>query len=309
MNASSSLADRSGNLSIAQLLTFRQVMEQGGYAAAAKVSHLSVPAVWQHIQSVEKVYGVSLFDRVGRQVQPTEAARRLYEQVDGILVQLESTFEMMDASSAHTAIRLVTGVRMMLEDLTAPLAKFHQRYQIGLSIRQGNERRAEELLLSGEADIAMTLAPGLNEGSPLIQYEPAYTVEFLAASTKKHPYAKSKSSSLSELSKHGLVVTATGTHGRDALEQAFHREGLTPNIAIETDTSAFTISCVAAGMGVGVLAGRRDGELCKQLATRSLRKQLGQRSIVFMWRKGRLLSDPMLDLVEEVKRLDSKATD
>lgn len=294
---------RAADLNISHLHTFRQVIEEGGYAAASKVSHLSVPSVWQHIQSLEKVYGVRLFDRVGRRVKPTVAARRLYDQIDSILVSLDSTFETVRESPESSAIRLVTGVRMLIEDLAAPLARFNRRHHVPYVIRQGNEHRAEELLLSDEADLALTLEPGLNEGSSQIHYEPAYTVEFLAVAKKAHPYAKATSNSLAELARHGLVVTATGSHGRDALDQAFHREGLTANVAIETDNSAFTIACVAAGMGVGVLAGRSDGELCKRLVTRSLSKHLGRRRIVFMWRQGRLLTEPMLGLIEEIKLL------
>ena len=280
-------------------------MQTGGYAAAAKVSHLSVPSVWQHIQALETVYGVSLFERVGRLVEPTDAARKLYEQVAAILVQLESTFDVVSALSADQTIRMVTGVRMMLEDLAAPVAEFHRRHPNRLVIRHGNDRRAEELLLADEADIAMTLEPGLKQQSPDIQYEPAYTVEFLAVAQKTHAFSKSGSSSLRELAKHDLIVTAGGTHGRDALDQAFHRDGLTANIVAETDNSAFTIACVSAGMGVGILAGRSGGELCKKLVSRSLSRQLGLKRIVLMWRKGRILTDAMVDLVEEVKRLDS----
>ncbi|WP_063710251.1 LysR family transcriptional regulator [Rhodopirellula sp. SWK7] len=306
MNVSVESALRSSAINIAHLHTFRHVIQQGGYAAAARVTDLSVPSIWQHIHALEKLYEVELFHRVGRQVRPTAAAQQLYEEIDGILVQLESTFERMSREPSKQTIRLVSGVRMMIEDLAEPLAHFHEQHPNRLAIRQGNERRALELLLADEADIALTLEPGLHQGSTGIHYEPAYTVEFLAVCSQSHPYAKTRSNSLRELSKHPLVVTAAGTHGRDALEQAFHREGLVSNIHIETDNSAFTIACVAAGVGVGILAGRRQGELCQKLATRSLSKQLGKRKIVFMWRRGRLLTEPMLELIEAVKRIETE---
>jgi DNA-binding transcriptional LysR family regulator len=288
-------------LNIAHLRTFRTVMQEGGYAAAARVSHLSVPSIWQHIQALEKVYGVRLFDRSGRQVSPTDAARRLNQHVESVLVQLDSTFDVVKESAADRTICIVTGVRMMLEDLAEPLTDFHQRFPCHLILRHGHDRRAEELLLTDEADLALTLEPGLNQASPHIHYEPAYTVDFLAVATKTHPYMASRTNSLRELAKHSLVVSATGSHGRDALDQAFHRQGLTASIAVETDNSAFTIACAAAGMGVGILAGRGDGVLCRDLSTRSLSRQLGRRNIVLMWRKGRLLTEPMLELVATIK--------
>ncbi|MDV6033141.1 MAG: LysR family transcriptional regulator [Phycisphaera sp. RhM] len=292
---------QSDDLNIAQLRTFQLVMQEGGYAAAARVSHLSVPSVWQHIQALEKAYGVELFARAGRHVEPTAAAETLYEHVSSILVQIESTFDVVSRSSIDQTIRMVAGARMMLEDLAVPLAAFHKRHPNHLVIRQGSDRRAEELLMDDQADLAMALEPGPDRKSPHLHYEPAYTVEFLAVAKKSHPYMKSRSADLADLAEHPLVVTLAGTHGRDALDQAFHREGLQAKISVETDNSAFTIACVSAGMGIGILAGRSNGELSKKLASRSLSDKLGQRRIVLMWRKGRLLTDPMVDLVEQLK--------
>lgn len=293
--------DRSPDLSIQQLHTFKQVMESGGYAAAAKVSHLSVPSVWQHIQALERIYAVELFTRVGRQVEPTLAAKKLYAAVDEILVRVQSTFEVVDQQPDEQTIRIVSGMRMMLEDLALPLANFRSRFANPLVMLHGNNRRAEELVLSGEADLALTLAPGFQQESPQIRYEPAYMVEFMAVARKTHPFAKAKSASLRELVKHDLIVALPGTHGRDALDQALHAEGLKTQVSVETDNSGFTITCAQSGMGVGILAGRPSGALCQKLFVRSLRKQLGRRQIVFMWRRGRLLSEPMLELIDEIK--------
>ncbi len=293
--------DRSPELTVQQLHTFKQVMEAGGYAAAAKISHLSVPSVWQHIRALEKVYGVKLFGKRGRQVEPTDAAKRLYDAVDEILVRIASTFELAEHSSTRRTLRIVSGVRMLIEDLVEPLSEFQQADGSKVVILHGNNRRAEELLLAGEADLALSLAPGFRQDSPQISYEPAYTVEFIAVCRKSHPFAKSKTPDLRELVKHDLIVTLPGTHGRDALDHALHAAGLQANLAVETDNSGFTIACATSGMGVGILAGRANGELCKKLAVRSLKTELGERQIVFMWRRGRLLPESVLALIETIR--------
>jgi DNA-binding transcriptional LysR family regulator len=299
---------RSADIHVQQLHTFRSVYQQGGYAAAARESNLSVPTVWQHCQSLEKLYRVRLFEKVGRRVRPTAAATQLHDAIDQLLVGLESTFDLVRNDEAKPdTIALVTGVRMMMEDLAEPLSVFRRRFPNRLLIRHGNNRRAEELIVSGEADLALTLEAGFQQESPQIHYEPAYFVDFLAVASKRHPFAVANTSSLRELVKHDLIVTTPGTHGRDALEQALHRERLSANIAVETDNSGFTIACVRTGMGLGILAGRLDGQLCRQLVTRSLRRQLGRRQIVFMWRKGRRLTDPALGLIEEVCRHHASA--
>ena len=289
---------RSANLNVQQLYTFREVYERGGYATAAAESNLSVATIWQHIRALENSYEVKLFKRAGRKVVATPAAKELYQAIDEILVNLESTFDLVNRESSDALpIRLVTGNRMLWEDLAEPLSVFRGTHDNRLILRHGNDRRAEELLKEDAADIALSLEPGPERISPLIHYEPGYFVDFLAAVPKRHPFTKS-SCSLKELVKYPLIVSAAGTHGRDTLDHALHRERLTANVAVETDNSGFTIACVQAGMGIGVLAGRHDGLLCSKLATRSLRRQLGRRQIVFMWRKGRRLTEPMLRLVE-----------
>lgn len=285
------LPPRSGDLQVQQLHTFRDVYALGGYSAAASQSSLSVPTIWQHIRALERYYQTQLFEKTGRAIRPTPAADRLYQVIDEILVGLDSTFDLVqDAGDSTDAISLVTGVRMLMEDLAAPLATFRKEFDNQLIIRHGNNKRAEEFILAGEADLALSLEPGHMMSTSAIHYEPAYVVDFLAIAPKRNGFAKKNSSSLRELVKHPLIVTTQGTHGRDALEQALHREGLQASIVVETDNSAFTIACVHAGMGVGILAGRPEGPLCSKLAVRSLRKQLGRRQIVFMWRKGRYLS-------------------
>ena len=298
---------RAAQLNVQQLLTFRKVFEMGGYASAASESDLSVASVWQHIRAVERAYGVRLFRKVGRRVEATEEAAKLHNALDEILVNLESTFDSIGSESAENApIRIVTGNRMMLEDLAEPFAAFQKKFSNRLLIRSGDNRRTEDLLMSEQADLGLSLEPAPERQSAKIHYESGYFVDFLAVAPKRHPFAKSKTSGLREIVKHPLVVTQPGTHGREALEQALYRERLEAEIAVETDNSAITIACVQAGMGLGIVAGRPDGQLSRKLVCLSLRRQLGRRQIVLMWRKGRILTEPMLTLVETVKSFRAK---
>ena len=289
------------DLNIQALHTFRLVFDRGGYTAAAEAAGSSAPTIWHHVRELERAYGTALFKKVGRGIVPTQAAKTLYESIDEILVRLDSTFELV-AEKEASSITIVTGVRMMMEDLAEPLADFRAVHENPICIRQGNDQRAEELIIADRADIALTLEPGVNNLSPQIHYEPAYSIDFLAVTRPDHPFAKANSGGLRELVKHELVVTTPGTHGRDALEQALHSQNLNASIAVETDNSGFTIACVQAGMGIGILAGRADGRLCQNLFTRSLTRQLGRRKIVIMWRKGRQLSQSLVNLVATIRQ-------
>ncbi len=293
------------DLHVQQLRTFATVYEHASYAAAAREIGLSVPAIWEQVQSLEAVYDASLFQKSGRRIVATDAAGRLYEALGPILTGLESTFEMVrdDVAFRAGAITIVAGVRMMLEDLATPLAAFRTAHpQIRLRIKQGNDVTAEELILAGDADLAFSLEPGVNQASERLHYEPVYSIDFLAMIGQQHPLAQKKRFSLREMADYDLVVGGPGTHVRRTLEEALHRQALAARIAVETDNSAFTIACVQAGMGVGVLAGDASGTLSQGLIVRSLHRQLGKRRIMALWKRGRQLPESMKSLIQLVRR-------
>lgn len=68
---------------------FLAVYRAGSVSGAAKLRHLTQPAVSQQLAALEAAVGVPLFVRTPRGVQPTERGQALYAQVEGALDQLE----------------------------------------------------------------------------------------------------------------------------------------------------------------------------------------------------------------------------
>lgn len=296
-------ADR---LAVAALRSFCLVYEKQSYSAAARAQGLSVPTVWAQVQLVTQQYKVPLFRRRGRRVEPTAAAEALYPLLRPLLAALDSTFELVQdhAQLQPRSLTVVSGARLLLEDLGPPLARFSKQFpQVRLRLVHHNDGQAASMVASGEADLALTLQPLRETGTPRVQIERAFPIEFLAIFPKRHPLARTTRLTLPELLEHPLVVGHSGTYSRQLFEQALYRRGLreVPRIVAETDSSAFTAACVRAGMGVGLIAGRRDGFLCKGLASRSLTAELGTAWIVFMLQRGKIPSRPLASLIESIR--------
>lgn len=280
------------DLTVQQLRSFCLVFQQESYAGAARNTDLSVPTIWEQVRMLEKRYGTILFRRQGRRIQATPAAAVLYEALQPLLAGIDSTFERvreLDDCQAQS-LTLVTGVRMMLEELGTPLRQFREQYpQVGLRILHGDDRTAERLIAEGVADLALTLEPGPGSLAKSVGYQRAYPIHYLAVLPVHHQLARKTSVRLRDLVAHPLIVGHAGTYGRVLFEQALHREDLLDRlqIAVETDNSAFTVACVRAGMGLGITAGLARGALIQDLVARSLSATLGQAHIIFMWKKGR----------------------
>jgi DNA-binding transcriptional LysR family regulator len=293
-------------LAVQQLRSFCVVFEKQSYAAAADELKLAVPTVWEQVRTLEKRYDKVLFTRRGRRIEPTPAAGVLYQSLRSLLSGLDSTFDLLreEGGDAARTVTLVTGARMMLEDLGPPLKKFRDLHpKVCLRLLHDHDKAAEELILSGEADLALTLESGPGLVGRAVYSERAYRIDYLAVVPKRHPLAKKKSLSLADLVAQPLIVGHAKTYGRQLLEQALHHEGLLERIHIvaETDTSAFTIACVRAGLGIGVVAGRASGILSRDLVTRSLAAHLGQAWIAFLWKRGKHLTPTVQTLIRLIR--------
>ncbi len=293
-------------LNLQQFRSFCSVVERGSYAASARESGLSIPTVWAQVQQLEQHYRTPLFARSGRAVEPTEAGRRLYDAARPLLDAFVATFDVVrNQPAAPQTLTILTGVRMTLEDLGPALKHFREHHPtVTLRLLHGDNRKAEELLAAGEANLALTLDPGPGMRGTRVQAERAFRLEYLALIPDGHPLATKLRPRLKDLVTHPLVLGSRQTYGRLLLEQALHREDLFEQlqVAAETDNSAYTIACVRAGLGVGVLAGRPDGHLCQGLLVRSLEPLLGQAWIVFLWRKGKRLTANEQAFVDSVRQ-------
>ena len=294
------------DLAVQQLRSFCLVFERQSYSAAAREIGQSVPAIWEQVRTLEARYRTALFQRRGRRIQPTPAANVLYEALRPLLAGLDSTFELLreERGEFPRTISLVTGARMMLEDLAPVLARFHEQYpNVRLRLLHYNDKVAADLVVAGEADLALTLEPGPGVLGREVCVERAYKIEYLAIFPKRHPLAKEPELRLSDLAAHPLILGHPGTYGRQLLEQALHHEGLWERVEIvaETDTSAFTIACVRARMGVGIIAGRAGGFLCKGLVTRPLQAELGDAWIAFLWKRGKHLTTAVQTLLQLIR--------
>jgi DNA-binding transcriptional LysR family regulator len=299
-------------LGVQQLRSFCLVFERQSYAAAAAELRLAVPTIWEQVRTLEKRYGTTLFVRRGRRIEPTPAAAVLYQSLLSLLGGIDSTFELLREQGGDYArtVTLVTGARMMLEDLGRPLAKFRKAYpNVCLRLLHEHDKAAEELIISGEADLALTLeaAPGVVGRG--VTSERAYQIDYLALFPKRHPLTSKPSLDLADLASYPLIIGHARTYGRQLLEQAFHHAGLFEQIQIvaETDNSAFTIACVRAGMGIGVVAGRPRGILARELTARSLAAHLGPAWIAFLWKRGKHLTATVKSLMHLIRQAGENA--
>lgn len=81
---------------LAELRTFCMAIDLGSLGKAAKVLHVSQPALSKRLRSLERRAGVRLLVRSARGVSPTAAGTRLYPVARRLLVDDEALIELID---------------------------------------------------------------------------------------------------------------------------------------------------------------------------------------------------------------------
>jgi DNA-binding transcriptional LysR family regulator len=232
----------------------------------------------------------------------------LLDMVRPLLAGLDSTREVVQqrGGAMPGVITVATNLRVLAEEISRALAEFQNaRPAIRLRlIYTGND--VDELLVSGDADVGFTLEPGPDiPCSPAVIYEAAGEVDYLLVAPARHPLLKARSLKLSRIAEHPLVLGETAAYSRRRVEEVLHRHDLAHSVrvVVETSSDEYTLSCVRAGLGVGITIGTGRGPLYQGLGVRSLRRWFGTARLGFLWKRGAYDAVAQRELARAIKRV------
>ncbi|MBJ7539500.1 LysR family transcriptional regulator [Marinomonas transparens] len=241
-------------LDIAELLTFIKVAETGSFSEAGSRLFITQPAVSKRVAALESSLGVKLFDRIGRQVQLTEAGNRLLPKAKKMAEDLQDikrsmTLQLEDVSGE---LRLSTSHHVGLRRLPRSLKRFQEAFpsaQLEIEFTQSED--AYQDVLKGNAELGViTLS---NKDNPMIESLPIWSDPLTCVVSKDHPLALSTNVSLIELSNNACVLPNKNTFTRQIAEHAFAKQGLKPKVRMNTNNLETLAMLVSIGWGWSLL--------------------------------------------------------
>jgi len=279
------------DVTLTQLRSFCEVCRLGSYAAAAREVLLTTPAVWEQVHALERHYGGPLLERRGHGVVPTTEGERLLALVRPHLSGLDSARDVLQQQGGELPawLTLATNLRVLTEEISRALRHFQRRYsQIKLRvIYTGND--VDEQIARGEADVGFTLEPHPDAPcSQAVEYESAAAVDYLLVTPLRHPLFRRRPLKLRQITQYPLVLGIAASYSRQRVQEILHRYDLGHdlNVAVETTSDEYTLSCVRAGLGVGLTVGTGHGHFYRGLGVRSLRHWFGTARVGFLWKRG-----------------------
>ena len=229
---------------------FLAVLDHGSFSAAARALHRVPSAVSMAIANLEAELDLSLFDRSGREPQPTPAARSLEPQARLLAAQLQQLQVQALALTQGLENRLTLAIapELLAAPWSGPLATLAQDYpQLEVEVLAAPQADALSLLHSGRAQLALVFERPSLDGREAFQ-EVANEM-MVAVIAPGHPVLAGAGGRLREdhlRTTRQVVVSGRDLATRDPrFEFARH--------VWRTDNALAALSLITAGLGWGWL--------------------------------------------------------
>lgn len=235
-------------MTIRHLKTFCAVCEEGGITRAAEKLCVAQPSVSQTIGELERYYGVSLFDRVGRRLVLTPEGERLRVKAQEAIASFSEFEEAARDTNARHVIRIgssVTAGQMVLPRLIAAIEATLDRAECRAIA--DSAAAVEQLVEQGSLDFALV------EGSVsrALAAEAVFSDRLMAVCSAGMKIKNTLSPA--ELVSLPLLLRRRGSASRDLLDERLSALGLKAQPKLSSSSNSVLLAAAREGLGVAVL--------------------------------------------------------
>lgn len=246
-------------ISIQQLRMLREVANQGTIAAAAEKLGYTPSAVSQQLSAVEKVTGIAVLERVGRNVMLTDAGRELVRHAEMVLTHLEKAQAAIEQVHGAVSGTLRLGfLESIGGSMLGPLiGRLREEYP-DLSMRTRWVDGIDPLALvgSGELDMAFTVDyPSAPNGLPAGLAAEQVCVDWfrIVAASSRWAGVPPSVMDVADLATDEFIAPPWADSCGKAVTLTCRRAGFEPDVAHEVPDYPATLRLVAAGIGVSLV--------------------------------------------------------
>jgi LysR family transcriptional regulator, regulator for genes of the gallate degradation pathway len=221
--------------SLTHLRAVIAAVDSGNFVLATRATGLSSPAIHRAVRDFERLTGVSLFERRGRTVRPTRAARALVAAARRAIAEIEAALADLGAATNPGGGRVAIGAMPLARAELAPqaVAAFLREYPAAaVKIVDGAYAELMARLLGGDVDLLIGALREPNP-SPEVVQQPLYDDQLAVIARAGHPLAGRRVEPR-DLAAYPWIMAQRGTPMRDVWAQVFAGAGLAqPAVSIE----------------------------------------------------------------------------
>jgi DNA-binding transcriptional LysR family regulator len=266
------------SLSTDQVAAFVELSRQGSLRKAAGVLHITEQGVRNRLLALEDRLGVALYQKrrgVRRQQPLTPEGQLFLPHALSFLERAQHLAELFGQPTEPHEIHVAATQYLILYVLIDAVRRFHKAFE-SIHVRLSNmtEIEIEEALLQ-DPDLAFGVAAPY-ESSGDLEYLHLFSMNWSLIAPNRHPLLRKPALKLSDLTRAPLILFERGSTGRQHVMDAFHGQGLSPRVDMETTNTEIIVRVVEAGLGVSIVPLLPDGRVTRgrKVGARSLGDQI-----------------------------------
>jgi len=238
-----------------QLKIFCMVTRQQSFSKAAKLLHMSQPAVSTQVKNLEEYYQGQLLTRTPQGVTLTKAGEVFYNYAQKILDLQDEMEQQIESVFKHENNQVVVGASTTIGNVALPCSIYlfkEQFPEVELCLNIANAEEVLNMVMTDVVDIGVV--EGDTESSTLKSLHVA-SDELVLIVPPQHP-AEGDIISLQDFLKQPLIMREDGSGTRKILATALARHGYSVNqlnVITEMKNIYAIKSAVEAGLGGSVM--------------------------------------------------------
>jgi DNA-binding transcriptional LysR family regulator len=241
-------------MNLHQLKVFYEVAKSGSFTSAAQTLLLTQPAVTWQMKSLEGLYEVKLFERMGKKIALTEEGKVLFDFADRILnLTRQAEAALADLKGLSRGFLKVDST-FTFGDFYLPdlLSAFHKKYpHIAVQVTTGNSSQIIENTLLHKNDIAFAARDPHHEKLEACEFT---SDRLVAIVSPAHSFARRKSISLKEIEGQPLILRERGSSPRRMLDEILEQRRISANVITESASTSAIKKMVEKGIGMSILS-------------------------------------------------------
>lgn len=233
---------------------FNAVMLTGSVSGAARLLHVTQPAITQTLKNAEMQLGYVLFTRQHNHLVPTREAQRLYPEVQNLMSNLESVRRLSVALGREegSQLRVLVVPSLAVRALPDTLQLFRKRYPaMPVSIRTLHSNEIARAIALQEGDVGIVYG-GFSH--PAAQEELLATGSLVCVSRVQHAGTDKRTTvALEEVLRTPIIRIDDRDPLGAMLNDQWSRLGLQPRPEITVQTHHIAMIMAEQGFGPAII--------------------------------------------------------
>jgi DNA-binding transcriptional LysR family regulator len=241
------------HLNLRQIEVFRAIMLTGSISGAAKLLHISQPAVSRMISYAEQRLGLKLFERSKGRLYSTPEAQRLFGEATAVYEGVHRfnavADDLVENRTGHLRLACSPSLGQWL--MPRAVAEFQRRFpEVNIILQTALPEALIQAVLKQQVEIGVAF---LHDTYPNIHIRPLYENRLVAVLPEGHPLAARDVLHVSDLAGETFIGFANDIPVGHLVRTLFEQAGYPLNVKVEVQLTHVAFALVRAGAGIALV--------------------------------------------------------